>query len=348
MTSNKETERVVWIDTAKGLCIFLVVSHHIFANYGMYSEKGILTDTFYFFQSFRIPLYYILSGLFFKEYGGFLNFVTKKTNKIFIPCMFFYITLSVIAPWLFFIMGKDVFQLEGTSFMELLLSIIYKEGAYPNGPVWFLLCLFQINILFYIVNKVSSHSIILLTILSCLIGTGGLLMSYFGMNLYCNTDSAITGIPFFCFGYILRRKTNFISNKKPKYMEVLICTTISLFVVFLFARNAEFNFNLFANKLTVYPCGILGAFSVLIISKCIGKIPCISYWGRYSIIILSTHYFFIYLMDYTLPSSLNNWFICLLLIMAPYFLIIPVFVRYLPYVTAQKDLLTIKQTDKHK
>ena len=230
--------------------------------------------------------------------------------------------------------------------MELLLSIIYKEGDYPNGPIWFLLCLFQINILFFIIHKTTSHSTNLLIILSCLIGTGGLLLSYFGVNLYCNTDSAITGIPFFCFGYILRRKTEFISNKKPKYWEVLIFTTISLSIVFLLARNAEFNFNLFANKLTVYPCGILGAFSVLIISKCIGKIPCISYWGRYSIIILSTHYFFIYLMDYTLPHSLNNWFVCLLLIMTSYFFIIPVFIKYLPYVTAQKDFLAIKQTNK--
>ena len=347
MTSiNKKTERVDWIDTAKGLCILLVVSHHMFANYGLYNEKGILTDTFYFLQSFRIPLYYILSGLFFKEYGGFLNFVIKKTNKILIPCLFFYFTLSVTTPWLLFIMGKDVFQLEGTSFMELLLSIIYKEGDYPNGPIWFLLCLFQINILFFIIHKTTSHSTNLLIILSCLIGTGGLLLSYFGINLYCNTDSAITGIPFFCFGYILRRKTEFISNKKPKYWEVLIFTTISLSIVFLLARNAEFNFNLFANKLTVYPCGILGAFSVLIISKCIGKIPCISYWGRYSIIILSTHYFFINLMDYTLPHSLNNWFVCLLLIMTSYFFIIPVFIKYLPYVTAQKDFLAIKQTNK--
>jgi fucose 4-O-acetylase-like acetyltransferase len=335
-------KRVEWIDTAKGICILLVVLHHLFANYGMYGDKGVLHDSYYFLQSFRIPLYYILSGLFFKEYGGIRFFIIKKTNKILIPCLFFYFTLSVMFPWLSLVMSKDIFHLGNTSLIELLLSIIVKEGNYPNGPIWFLLCLFQINIIFYIIHVISG-SMKSLMILCCLFGIIGLLLSHYGFNLYCNTDSALTGMPFFGFGYFLRNKTEFISEKRLKHLEVLVFATVSLLIVFLLARNAEFNFNLFANKFTVYPCGIIGGFSVLMISKNIGRIPCVSYWGRYSIIVLVTHYFLINIMDYCLPDCLNNWFVCFLIIMSLYFVIIPLFLKYLPYVTAQKDCIVIEK-----
>ena len=68
--------RIAYIDLAKGFCIALVVFYH---------SKGVLgvqylTDIF--FVSFRLPLYFFLSGLFFKEYGSFHNFFIKKTNRL--------------------------------------------------------------------------------------------------------------------------------------------------------------------------------------------------------------------------------------------------------------------------
>lgn len=40
-------------------------------------------------NTFRMPLYYFLSGLFFKTYRGFFDFVLKKINKLLIPFAFF-------------------------------------------------------------------------------------------------------------------------------------------------------------------------------------------------------------------------------------------------------------------
>lgn len=52
-------KRIDFIDTAKGVCIILVVLGH----------SGIPID-FVGMNSMRMPLYFILSGLFFKDYGG--------------------------------------------------------------------------------------------------------------------------------------------------------------------------------------------------------------------------------------------------------------------------------------
>jgi fucose 4-O-acetylase-like acetyltransferase len=59
-------KRIEWIDLAKGICIFLVVANHIFYYNCVFLEQ------------LRMPLYFILSGLFFKDYGGFCEFMLKN------------------------------------------------------------------------------------------------------------------------------------------------------------------------------------------------------------------------------------------------------------------------------
>ena len=90
-------------------------------------------------------------------------------------------------------------------FTDIITAIIFKEGQYPNGPIWFLLCLFQVNIIFCVLETVT-RSIKQIIVLSVLIGFLGLFLSVNSINLYCNTDSAFTGVPFFLF-WVLFEKT---------------------------------------------------------------------------------------------------------------------------------------------
>ena len=61
--------RYAFVDLAKGFCIMLVVWHHIASTWGI--ESYPLKETV---SLFRMPLYFFLSGLFFKEYAGFFDF----------------------------------------------------------------------------------------------------------------------------------------------------------------------------------------------------------------------------------------------------------------------------------
>ena len=62
-------KRIEFIDLAKGVCIILVVIGHCGAPINI---PG--------FEIVRMPLYFILSGLFFKDYGGGYNFFIRKTK----------------------------------------------------------------------------------------------------------------------------------------------------------------------------------------------------------------------------------------------------------------------------
>ena len=60
----EEKKRIQWIDLAKGFCILLVVLQH--ASELTHVDYPLSVQAF----GFRMPLYFILSGLFFKQYEG--------------------------------------------------------------------------------------------------------------------------------------------------------------------------------------------------------------------------------------------------------------------------------------
>ena len=76
--SNRQTQRLPFIDLMKGLCIVLIVTGHV--DTGLFEALGANTDRM--FQTFRVPMYYFLSGIFFKRYDGFFDFTRKKVNNI--------------------------------------------------------------------------------------------------------------------------------------------------------------------------------------------------------------------------------------------------------------------------
>ena len=119
-------KRIEFIDLAKGVCILLVIMMHTDVNVDFPGLRGM-----------RMPLYFILSGLFFKDYGGFLNLLVKKANKILIPFLFFYLasySIFYLIGWL----SPDIIKSKATG-----ISDLFTQRQLFNGPIWFLLALFH-------------------------------------------------------------------------------------------------------------------------------------------------------------------------------------------------------------
>lgn len=68
-----ESKRIEYIDLMKGICIVLIILMHCDIKSSNERLNDMLAD-------FRVPLYFFLSGLFFKEYDGFIDFCIRK-NK---------------------------------------------------------------------------------------------------------------------------------------------------------------------------------------------------------------------------------------------------------------------------
>lgn len=328
-------DRIEYIDLAKGICILLVVLDHI-------SGSGYFLDGNYplndIFEQTRMPLYFILSGLFFKDYaGGIREFLLRKFNRILVPYLFFL--------GLYVALVKAVYLLTG-----YILGEIW-------APLWFLLCLFWMNVIFatvyYAVRQVSSNELvseILLGVIMLGTGIGGY---YVGCLPLC-LGSAMTSMPFLWMGYLLNRKLQFFGLKIGNGWALL--TSIVLFVAlhYMYVGENLFYINSYGTPLPlIYLSGLLGTLAVLLLSRVIKRLPVISYIGRYSIIVLCTHMAIVRCIiaaasalptcgnDAFWSSNLVQSFCILALTIACSVFCCWFLSRYLPWFTAQKDLVRL-------
>lgn len=344
MSQNKR-ERVEWIDTAKGFCILLVVLAHIaqYLNMNMPLQ--------FTFSMFRMPLYFILSGLFFKKYEGFVGFFIRKVNKLIIPYTFWYLLLGVLTPVVVFHLF-DIEMWYYTNFGVDAIKYIFSEEILCNPPIWFLSCLFIVNIIFYGITLINKkNDFIVLGILSFICGTCGLTCSYFHMDLPFYLDSSLTAVPFFYFGYWLRNKTDFLSNNINRKTSLAMGGgLIILFIVAAIFRLGVCqimpnSYGDIGGILQLYPFGIIGSLMILSVSRLFGTIPVISYIGRYSVIVLCTHAILIQiahtLAEVIIDSQMITCCLTVIFTILACVVTIPVCRRYLGYVTAQKDVINI-------
>ena len=344
----QQKNRIQYIDLAKGICIIMVVLYHI----AKYYDTSLLVNSF--FKLIRMPLYFFLSGVFFKSYRGFFDFFKRKTNKLLIPFVFWYLLLSVcLSLLLFHLYEIKMDRMEETGFWGALTSFWYRED-FPNSAIWFLLCLFYVNIIFYLVYLASSHIKThrswMIMGLSLLIGFIGLLLWRFGINLPAFIDSALSSLPFFCFGYLIKNNTKLLEpNKFDKhlllYSILLFCFVGGVALVFREGYSLKFNQFTIKSALIAYPCGLLGTLAVILFSKKINKLPMVSYFGQYSIMILVTHKVVLELYGLLFRSigiaDHIAIYINLTITLMSYFLLIPFMKRFMPHVTAQKDIIKV-------
>ena len=198
---DDKNKRIDFVDLTKGVCIILVVMAHI----GGAFEK---LDYHSMIASFRMPLYFFISGIFFKSYEGLFGFFIRKINKLIIPFLFFYLS-AFFLKYIVWKIAPGVFQLP-VSWTELL--VVFHDHALIkfNPPIWFLLALFNCNILFYLVHSLRNRRLGLMFALTLLIGTAGFYMGKHQIELPLYMDVAMSALPFYVAGFWIRRYNFFL------------------------------------------------------------------------------------------------------------------------------------------
>lgn len=338
---QQEKNRVAYIDLAKGLCIMMVVLYHVLNSYEIHEYA--CADML---RVFRMPLYFFLSGLFFKTYESYVDFLRRKVNKLLIPFLTFYTLIVVFLTYLLHIVGINPQE----NLWQPLYAFVYPEDWEHNVPLWFLLCLFILNNIFYwlflLAKRISErYQVAILVVLTFLTGAAGYYMANERCNLPMFIDSAMTAMPFFMVGFLVRKYTPFLQpNRWDRYNWIIIIG--GLLYCFLLGRYENFRTQTYETNIAVlYSAGLLGAMAVLLLSKQIGYIPFISYCGRYSIMILVIHRPIaseaVALARYlNLPTWLGVTLAFLTTVVITSSLI-PFMRRRMGYVTAQKDLIKV-------
>ncbi len=336
-TGITKKTRIEFIDLAKGVCILLVVIVHVIPE---------LDTPLEFLACLRMPLYFCLSGLFFKDYGGLKHLTIKKVNKILIPFVAWYL-IGYLIYYACRILIKSQ-TIATFSVKDLMIS-----NEIYNLPVWFLLCLFWSNLIFYFISRLSRvwyQQFVLIMLVAAI----GYIMSINDIFNFLYLGSSLTCMPFFYLGYALKQ-TMLLYPSTNKVKDIIIMT-LCLVIAFLFLLVPEHpprivyytNEIRYGNPLQIYLGAAIFVVGVLLLCKIIGHIPFVSWLGRYSIIVLVTH---MWLKDITGRLLLKFWgntdivfleLINLGIIILLMILVIPFCIKYLPHITAQKDIFPVK------
>lgn len=272
-TSNK----ILWIDIAKGICILLVYLNH--------SEiyLGVSNPCFRaLYSPFFVNLFFIISGyLLFKKHfmavvknekfngGGYLRNVLFR---IFIPSIVF--STLIYFPKMV-IRGQEINALD------------FVEDTFLGEAMWFTSALVVAQLLLFILLKCKVRNIavyvlwtVILTCIANLLTTFGCTLNYFYFR------SGMIASLFLVFGGIYLKYENKISNLLRNKWCVYI--NIFLFITYVYMAIRTDIFNCSVNSGYVNFCGIIAAsyISILIISaiKKLSDITIISYIGKNSIL----------------------------------------------------------------
>ncbi len=190
--------RIDWLDMAKGYGTIAVILAHLSVG-----KIGVWLYTFH------VPLFFFLSGYVFSDKSNFKDFIIRKSKGLLIP----YFSLSVPLILFTLLLQYRWGTLTTTSFITLLQTFIFQKRF---STLWFIACLFFLNILFYLISKFIKNDIIKGFVCLLLLTVGLVYYHFGGKPLPWNTDVCFTAVIFFYGGYLLKKHSYVIEKIKSK------------------------------------------------------------------------------------------------------------------------------------
>lgn len=267
------------IDIAKGIAIFLVIFGHITH----------VPEIRQYIWSFHIPLFFFISGVLIKtnKCQNFTRYLGKKSIQLLIPYLIFYIVTFLY--WL--ILEKNTRGAE-LAWWSQIIGLFYGtynlQYMYFNGALWFIPCLFSMEILYWFIAKITRWRIrIALLIILCLTG---IYASPYLSWLPFGINAAMIGLVFLGIGNMLGPQ---ILNGQwhSRWGNI---TKLSVFGILLFIQWALHDFagadlaSLKFNHPFMYiPIAIIGIALCMVISSFINKNTALEWLGKSSLVLFA-------------------------------------------------------------
>lgn len=153
-------KRVEYVDYIRGLCVTWVVWYHT-------------THPAFVDFSFRIPLFFFASGIFFRPYP-WQKFWRKKFNQLIVPFILFYLIYYVYLIITNALKFHSLSSFDYSCFWDVFGTFKVNESFMVNPPLWFICALINLQLLLYISSRLIKNKGLLL-LLSIVITAVGLL-----------------------------------------------------------------------------------------------------------------------------------------------------------------------------
>jgi acyltransferase len=210
--------RVGNVDSVKGLGILLVVLGH---------TKNLPDSIHWVIYSFHMPLFFILSGVFFDFSKFSLSkkaYLSRKFRNLIVPAWVLGLICSL--PFvLLLIFDKISIHDFFLRFLGTFSGSTFADENFFSTPVWFLFALFFVE---FFAAIFVGRFFYLFSFFCIVIG---LIVSFYYSDLYVpfNVHIALTSFVFFFFGFVFKKKILFF-HYPFSYTLVLLFFTVVLMV----------------------------------------------------------------------------------------------------------------------
>lgn len=227
-------ERIDYLDIAKALGIIFVVIGH----------SGLLVGKFIYL--FHMPLFFFISGYFYKDKYtlNFFNLIKSRIKSLYIPFIKFEMTFLILHNIFYNLnlysgnqnvnVPQKIYTV--SDYIQNALSILAFNGTeLLLSPLWFLTTLFTVNIIFWIISRISmKYDDNLRPILAVLCFCLGNLFTKLKIGFIQDIlfvpeliNISMVAVFIFYLGYLFRNYENKI-NFNNKSLMLIVCLLLSL------------------------------------------------------------------------------------------------------------------------
>ena len=250
-----ENKRLEFVDALKGVAIFLVIWGHVISQLGGYPNF-----TYSIIYSFHMPLFFIISGFFFKSSLKLTlkDFLSKKSFQLLYPWLLWCIIIAFYQAYIHYMDNETlsrkvilIFNRWLWFLRDLWLSYIITYIAYKVLKKGYWVAIFSIVFVLLTPFLMMQSFFLPLFLLGILFKDNySLILKHLNAILYISLSIFITGL-FFWNDQYLSAFPSFFSNKTYSYyfpnlyhslFRWLIGISGSLFLFALFRKTYKANF----------------------------------------------------------------------------------------------------------
>jgi fucose 4-O-acetylase-like acetyltransferase len=288
-----EKARLDAFDILKGIAILLVVLGHSLPS----SKIGDLISNFIY--SFHMPLFFIVSGYFYKT-RPLLEQIKKDIFGLLLPYIIFCIVLTIYGLFRD-LYGGISFPHETTRWFRICFYGSYNPNVPLGyvGPIWFLLAMFWCKTMFsFLFSNNTKRNVVSFIFFPIFIAY---MFKYIYIPLY--VLQGITAMVFYYIGYLVK-ENDLLNRKCPIYIKLAMIIIWGYCIRFShIGMHGGYYDNIIINIIGA----VSGTYFMYIISRYIeSKMGLIrhffKYAGKYSLVILCFHS-----LDYSIWDDIS-WY----------------------------------------
>ncbi len=293
--------RLDFLDVSKGIGMCFVIFAHV-------CYKAELLVLIY---SFHMPLFFILSGMLFNKdrHDHFGMFFLRRVKSLLLP----YLVYSLSALLYVFVserMFPELFNISRGKYLLYIQQIFLAQGSSHvlNTPLWFVPCLFAVEILYYFLAKldikIRSPLVAALVCLGWFLESG--LLAVDNSKILWTLDSGLYALGFYAFGNcVFPIVQKWVGRWKAVPHRTWVYLSMTLGCLLLWAPLALLNgkvslgSRILNNGFLFFITGVLGTAAVLSVSLLLERCRFFRFLGQNSFTLMACH---MMIRRYTLPK----------------------------------------------